>query len=53
MSADLHNESRAQNTRTKNRSNPAQKKKRFALKTKEQHKCTREDRVPMKLADPI
>lgn len=26
MSADLHNESRAQNTRTKNRSNPAQKK---------------------------
>ena len=29
------------------------KKKRFALKTKEQHKCTREDRVPMKLADPI
>lgn len=26
ISADLHNESRAQNTRTKNRSNPAQKK---------------------------
>lgn len=31
MSADLHNESRAQNTRTKNRSNPAQKKKKICF----------------------